>query len=964
LCAGTLMVSTGSMAVTAATEDKTQETLERVRQRFGLHSTDEAYQLLTKVDEAQRTIADKEFGGGRVPMGRKGSRLENNYYDLIKDKGGLDEMLRTGNARNLIYQAEGINDFIANVAGQKYFAKATTTWGQFKDMFGIESLPDEYQRVLGIFNKDYYDALYNYEDDYKYTDENGNTVYDESKWVLDENGERIRPKVKEGSLDDGIFERKVGQATDVATGEANSVYMRTLLDYTNQDGGCFFCTIFEKMYEAVDTLVTTLFDTLAKDFLSLLGIGVLFLLLFKVGKMLVQLQEVDVMQFLNDLFKPLGRTIIAAALLGVSVTAGGDTIFSMLTKPVMDTSLYISEQILSTTLDKVEVLKTGKSNIDSLISDQVQPNWQPVETAMTNELKNGPKNAEGQNVAMGESTKKMLVTWLRSVASSFMVCLAMGSTFMKVGASNILSGGFAMFLAGCVIWIGFGVVYLMFPFKVVDAFVRFAFVLTLMPLWIILWVFPATQQYTKKAWEMFLSSCLLFVALGVMIALVLMLINQVVPDDIRSELFGYLIEDKNDEAVELAGFGSGLCMNAIAYTAMSFSLLAAAATIANSFVGGGGNINTNVGGGMASTIAKTGAVAYAGAKMTKNVGVAAYDGTKWAVGKIGSRLGRFGGGNNGGQGTGGSGGGSGGSGGGNGGGAQASPTIIRGERGARGERGYTGERGERGYQGQEGRAPTPQAAATDVRGGASGSSAGNNTAGNNTTVNNTAVNETGNNTAGRTQSVNSEVTSTGAGRNVGGGEAQPMGGSGGRATAAVMPGTMPGAVDASASPELTDAFRSMTPEQRAAVQNMTPEKQEAIRAMAGKANAAPDLKRLAKDTAFIEQNMHLPRDKFMEAMKGHQHEWQTDPKKMQAFAEVAFNRKDNPDGMERETRSMLSDYFGDKAISSGSRGMIENIAADTGKSTGTGRPNRMLSAHLEDLSIQVAAAQTGGSRRS
>ena len=287
LCAGTLMVSTGSMAVTAATEDKTQETLERVRQRFGLHSTDEAYQLLTKVDEAQRTIADKEFGGGRVPMGRKGSRLENNYYDLIKDKGGLDEMLRTGNARNLIYQAEGINDFIANVAGQKYFAKATTTWGQFKDMFGIESLPDEYQRVLGIFNKDYYDALYNYEDDYKYTDENGNTVYDESKWVLDENGERIRPKVKEGSLDDGIFERKVGQATDVATGEANSVYMRTLLDYTNQDGGCFFCTIFEKMYEAVDTLVTTLFDTLAKDFLSLLGIGVLFLLLFKVGKMLV-----------------------------------------------------------------------------------------------------------------------------------------------------------------------------------------------------------------------------------------------------------------------------------------------------------------------------------------------------------------------------------------------------------------------------------------------------------------------------------------------------------------------------------------------------------------------------------------------------------------------------------------------------------------------------------------------------
>ena len=84
---------------------------------------------------------------------------------------------------------------------------------------------------------------------------------------------------------------------------------------------------------------------------------------------------------------------------------------------------------------------------------------------------------------------------------------------------------------------------------------------------------------------------------------------------------------------------------------------------------------------------------------------------------------------------------------------------------------------------------------------------------------------------------------------------------------------------------------------------------------------------------------------------------------MQAFAEVAYNRKDNPEGMERETRSMLGDYFGDKAISNGSRGMIEQIAADTGKGTGTGRPNRMLSAHLENLSAQVAAAQTSGDRR-
>ena len=192
----------------------------------------------------------------------------------------------------------------------------------------------------------------------------------------------------------------------------NAVFPQTLKEYlSDYKDACWFCSIFESMYDAIDTLVTNIFNKLAKSFLGLMGAGILFLILFKVGRMLVQFQEVDVMQFLNDLFKPLGRAIIATAFLVVAVSANNQTIFYLVTNPVLDVSLKMGEKVLENTLGEVLTLhqnKMGKvsnlGEVNQIVKKSLQPKWDDINSEYVEENSNPNKD----NKALGEATKKCL----------------------------------------------------------------------------------------------------------------------------------------------------------------------------------------------------------------------------------------------------------------------------------------------------------------------------------------------------------------------------------------------------------------------------------------------------------------------------------------------------------------------------------------------------------------------------
>ena len=405
------------------------------------------------------------------------------------------------------------------------------------------------------------------------------------------------------------------------TTNPNGTFFKTMNEYLSINS-CWFCDLFVSrtgdggLFGAINNLVTTVYNELASDFILLLGVGVLFVILFKVAKILVSLQEVDVIQFLQDLFKPLGRCIIASTLLAISIAAGTETIFSMIVAPVFDVSLELGRNVMETALKDQEY-----SIVKDVGTGSVSRQW------MRNKCKAAKPGTPG-NKAFGTDEGKLLRCWMEQVANCFIVGIALGGAMMSVAVagSSFFDWGFSLWLCGLVIWGSFYILYLMFPMKVIDAFVRMAFVLTLAPLWITLWVFPATVQYTKKAWDMFLSACLMFAILGIMIALVIQIMDGAIPDTrppgagntLRKGLIACMKSGNDQAATTWVPFGGGAILNCFAFAAIGFTLLGAASTLANTFVGGGGDLG--IGNSMAGLASRGAGLAWGGAKMAGSVG--------------------------------------------------------------------------------------------------------------------------------------------------------------------------------------------------------------------------------------------------------------------------------------------------------------------------------------------------------
>ena len=65
----------------------------------------------------------------------------------------------------------------------------------------------------------------------------------------------------------------------------------------------------------------------------------------------------------------------------------------------------------------------------------------------------------------------------------------------------------------------------MTPIKLLDVLIRFGFVAIMMPLWITFWVFKTTRGYTKKAWDIVMTSLFYLVTLTIMILLALKILG-------------------------------------------------------------------------------------------------------------------------------------------------------------------------------------------------------------------------------------------------------------------------------------------------------------------------------------------------------------------------------------------------------------------------------------------------------
>ena len=107
-------------------------------------------------------------------------------------------------------------------------------------------------------------------------------------------------------------------------------------------------------------------------------------------------------------------------------------------------------------------------------------------------------------------------------------------------------------------------IFLTFPFKLVDALIRLIFVSALMPLWVALWVLPVTNGYASKAFQMFLYALVTFIALSVIMTMILIIMDS--SFDSLEDASGFwraLKDDKTLDAMEKIDFIGSLSCNEI-----------------------------------------------------------------------------------------------------------------------------------------------------------------------------------------------------------------------------------------------------------------------------------------------------------------------------------------------------------------------------------------------------------------
>lgn len=364
---------------------------------------------------------------------------------------------------------------------------------------------------------------------------------------------------------------------------------------------CWYCPFFELIFDVINTLATAIANKLSGMFLILLGVGTLFFLVFRIGKMLVGLQDVDLMQFLADIFKYLGRVMVASVLLTFSLS-----IFYHLISPVLQGTL---------TLGNIIYTQGTAANMKIV---QLTRNASGGKVDLTVKCSESAKQADVRSVsdekAFSPGVKEALLCNMRQVASSLVSGMASGIfTFVygqTAGPLYLISP--LTMLQGLILFLIFFLIFISYPFKLLDAMFQLAFVTALAPLWIVLWAFPATVGYAKKAWEVFFGACLTFFMVNVLAGLVLTILDMYAfPDTFWTDL----IDGDMDGVSNQFSLGGLEFLTLIAMGILCLKILGTGKNLSSAFGGISLDLGVNK---AAPQVAVT--AASSGVKMAKTMG--------------------------------------------------------------------------------------------------------------------------------------------------------------------------------------------------------------------------------------------------------------------------------------------------------------------------------------------------------
>jgi hypothetical protein len=225
---------------------------------------------------------------------------------------------------------------------------------------------------------------------------------------------------------------------------------------------CWSCSVYKTVFDAIGASIQKVFAMATNASMILLGMGLLFWILFSVSKLFISFKEPKIKEEVVKIAHVLFKALLIGAVLSSSDYLLA--VIDMIVTPVITIFINMSRMII------------------------LSVNETPLVTQAISVTDTTPIFTESLSYKMQELIYRIYAT-LNS-GMSLATFVAQERNFM----------GWIIFI---ITWGVFVYLMLVVPFIFIDAFIRIGFVILLSPFMLVAWVFPATKKWVGKAWNIF-----------------------------------------------------------------------------------------------------------------------------------------------------------------------------------------------------------------------------------------------------------------------------------------------------------------------------------------------------------------------------------------------------------------------------------------------------------------------------
>ena len=335
---------------------------------------------------------------------------------------------------------------------------------------------------------------------------------------------------------------------------------------TNSYEDCWPCSAYTTTFDALDKSMTKLINICCQNAFTLLGICLLFFMLFHIGKFLVTIQQPNIRKFVFPMTTVFFKAVIVAALIGSGSSGSenpywidfmGDFVrpvmgfFAEMSKTILDSNELVKE---ATQAASIADLDTGFTIAkDSLFGD---PTFSAADLTSTT----------ASTVKIEETVAGQLLDVVYRIYIALKMGVSLGFNIWQQG--NVATNASAYIVSILIIFM-FWVLMLTMPMSFLDSIVRIAATAILSPFALVGWVFPPTKWMLGRLWGVLLGAGLTLMFSCFYVALTVFVVN-VYAEKNYPGIFGTTAQSKDPNLlIEIQGLSTTiigfivvvLCMN-------------------------------------------------------------------------------------------------------------------------------------------------------------------------------------------------------------------------------------------------------------------------------------------------------------------------------------------------------------------------------------------------------------------